>query len=146
MASLLKNVKSIKLLKFKIMKNLKYVSLALMLFVGLGSIQAQQKELTKKDQIAKNQTFKKTDRKKKMQKELNMTPEQTKQIEDIRAKRADEKTRLRSEMKQLKEAERNEIQAVYTPEQKEKMKELKANKKEKMKAYKGKKKMQHKKM
>ena len=78
------------------MKNLKYVSLALMLFVGLGSIQAQQKELTKKDQIAKNQTFKKTDRKKKMQKELNMTPEQTKQIEDIRAKRADEKTRLRS--------------------------------------------------
>lgn len=133
-------------IKFKTMKNLKYVSFVLMLFIGVGSIQAQQKELVKKDKVAKNQNFKKTDRKKKMQKELNMTPEQIKKIEDIRAKRADEKVKLRKEMKELNEAERNEIQAVYTPEQKEKMKELRQTRKESMKEHRGKKKMQHKKM
>lgn len=128
------------------MKNLKYVSLALILFIGVGSIQAQEKSLAKKDMVENNKTYKKTDRKKKMQKELNMTSEQTAQIEAIKAKRADEKSKLRKEMKELNDAERNEIQNVYTPEQKAKMKEMRKDRKGKMKAHQGKKKMQHKKM
>jgi len=128
------------------MKNLKYVSLALIMFFGIGSLQAQQKDLAKTDKTEKKTDYRKGVHKQKMQKELNLTSEQTKQIEDIRANRADEKAKLRSEMKRISDEERNEIQAVYTPEQKEKMKELRENKKGNMKAYQGKRKMKHKKM
>lgn len=128
------------------MKNLKYFSMALLLFIGIGSMQAQEKKLAQKDKTEKRHSFQKADRGDRMQKELNLSPDQIKKIEAIRAKRADEKTRLKSEMKRLNEEERNEIQAVYTPEQKEKIKTMKENRKEKMKANQGKRKMQHKKM
>lgn len=128
------------------MKNLKYLSMAMLMFIGIGSMQAQEKTLAKKDAPVKQHALQKTDRAEKMQKELNLTPDQIKQIEAIRAKRADEKTRLKNEMKRLNEEERNEIQAVYTPEQKEKIKTMKENRQEKMKANQGKRKMKHKKM
>jgi|SRR5690554_6227044 len=128
------------------MKNLTYVSFILMLFLGIGSMQAQEKKFSKKNLTEKKQNFKKEDRAKKMQKELGLTPEQVKKIDDIKAKRAADKTRLKSELQRLKNEERNEIRAVYTPEQKEKLKTLKENRKKKIKTHKRKNNMQHKKM
>lgn len=127
------------------MKTLKFLSLVVMLFIGVGSIQAQQKELTQDRMTTKSQAHTK-DRTQKLQKELNLTPEQSEKIEEIRAKRTEEKMQLKKQLRELNEAERNEIQAVYTPEQKAKMKEMRKNRKKTMKAHPGKRDMHHKKM
>lgn len=121
------------------MKNLKYLSIAAMLFFGFNSVNAQ--TLT-----SEKASFQKENRHNKLQKELDLSEEQVKEIKTIRAKRAEEKKKLHNEMQRLRQEEKKEIQTVYTPEQKERLNELRSNRKGKMKDHQGKRNMKGKKM
>lgn len=118
------------------MKNLKYLSVILMLFIGVNIVHAQQdKQMDRKQQMDRNRMHNQdNDYYKRMHKELSLTDDQMKKAEDIRSKRADEMRKLSDQMKRLKEEERKEMQAIYTPEQQEKLKKYEEKYKDGMRA------------
>lgn len=111
------------------MKKIKYLSLALILFIGMNSLQAQEKKglSSFKDAHQKEMMHKKSEKMDKWKKELNLSDQQTKEIEAIKAKNSDKMKQLHEEMMQLKKEQRAEIEKVYTPEQKAKLEKLKAD-------------------
>lgn len=125
------------------MKKIKYLSLALILFIGMNSLQAQEKkELSSfKDAHQKEMMQKKSEKMNKWKKELNLSDQQVKDIEAIKAKNADKMKQLHEEMMQLKKEQRAEIEKVYTAEQKAKLEKLKSDFKNKKGHMKGMRKM-----
>jgi Spy/CpxP family protein refolding chaperone len=65
-----------------------------------------------------------------LEKELNLTPEQVKQIKTIHRENAKKQEALRKEMNENKEQERKATKAVLTEEQQEKMKAMHAERKD----------------
>lgn len=61
----------------------------------------------------------------KMEKHLELTPEQSKQLREIHHKHAAKKTELRAELRKLNEVEKAELKALLSDEQLKKLKDLK---------------------
>lgn len=116
------------------MKNLKFLAVSFLLFVGVQSVSAQQGRGFDKNrkQTEQGQKQFQEKRQKKMQEELSLTDDQIKNIEKIRSKKAGEIQKLREEIWSLKEEERKEVQATFTPEQKEKFEKLRMENKKGM--------------
>lgn len=116
------------------MKNLKVITLAVLLIAGTAGLNAQEdavktKQMTKKECCADKATKSKVDRAQRhkgMYEDLDLTDAQKTRIKEIREANSEKKLKLRTELKEIYKAERAEIQKVFTEEQKAKMKERKA--------------------
>lgn len=118
------------------MKILGQLALASMLLFGFTTAHAQQASNHSKKQGQEVNTWhKKKDFQKKWKEELGLTDEQTTQIQNIRAKRAEELKALQKQIIALKKEERVELAQVYTPEQKEKIEKMRSSRKGKMQKH-----------
>ena len=111
------------------MKNLKYITVCLLLFVGVSSMSAQKGIQLQNKQVQTKRTanLEQEKHQKMMQEELSLTDDQMKKIEMIQSKRADEIQKLREQIWSLKEEEHKEIQEILTPEQREISEKLREN-------------------
>jgi len=101
------------------MKRLLLLGLILTSTVAFSQVKDQQKPT--KEEIEK----KKQDFQDKMNKELNLTPEQIQQINAIDQKYKGQEDALKDQLKTLKENKKAEIDKVLTDEQKLKLKDMK---------------------
>ena len=127
------------------MKTLKYFAISVLMISGFGMAQAQQKSMVQKTQVENRRVTQEKSHHYKWAKELNLSAEQQAKIKEIRAKRADEKQKLKEEMQKLRESERQEIRNILTPEQQQKMDAQREKRKEKMDQHRKGSKMHHKK-
>jgi periplasmic protein CpxP/Spy len=119
---------------------MKKLAAILVLFAITATSYAQQHRLKEQNTPHKKDQPKQELKYERMEKELNLTPEQKERMKAIDAKYAPieekqkaERERLRAEMKETRQKKQAEMQEVLTPEQRKIVEEKKQERKEKMK-------------
>jgi len=95
----------------------------LVTLLGVGCVTTNLNAQEKKERIPQEDHMEM--RMKKMEKHLELTPEQSKQLRQIHHKHAAKKTELRGELKKLHEAEKSELKQVLSEEQFKKLQDFK---------------------
>ena len=95
----------------------------LVTLIGVGCVTTNLNAQEKKERIPQEDHMEM--RMKKMEKHLELSAEQSKQLREIHHKHATKKTALRSELKKLNEAEKAELKLVLSEEQFKKLQDFK---------------------